>query len=177
MKIKEVIIVEGKNDAAHLKNFLDVDIITTNGSEISKETLNTIKEINKTRGIIIFSDPDYPGEKIRKTIQEQIKNAKNAFILKEKALGKNKVGIEHAKKEDILKSLENVVTFQKEGESDITTKDMYDFNLLGNKNSKIVRKKICNHYNIGISNAKIMLKRLKMSNINKKDLWEVIENV
>ena len=60
MKIKEVIVVEGKSDLIFLKSFLDAEIIITNGSEISKETLDLIKKANETTGVIVLTDPDYP---------------------------------------------------------------------------------------------------------------------
>ena len=44
-----VIVVEGKNDKNKLQNiFKDAFILITNGSEINKETLDTIKELSKT---------------------------------------------------------------------------------------------------------------------------------
>ncbi|MFP3340062.1 hypothetical protein R0J91_18935 [Micrococcus sp. SIMBA_131] len=43
MKVKEVIIVEGKNDTLAVKRALDADTLETNGSEISEETLIRIE--------------------------------------------------------------------------------------------------------------------------------------
>ena len=60
-KIKQVIVVEGKTDTNHLKKIFDVDTIETNGSAISKSTLNLIKQVAKTKGVILFLDPDYTG--------------------------------------------------------------------------------------------------------------------
>ena len=43
----EVLVVEGKNDKARLLAiFPDLNVITTNGSEISFETLEMIKELS-----------------------------------------------------------------------------------------------------------------------------------
>jgi len=67
-KIKEVIVVEGTSDVQTLSNIIDADFIITHGSAISKDTLDLIKQTNLTRGVILFLDPDFPGEKIRKTI-------------------------------------------------------------------------------------------------------------
>ena len=65
-KIKEVIVVEGKNDTNHLKEFFDVDTIETSGLGLNKETIELINNINSKRGVILLLDPDTPGEKIRK---------------------------------------------------------------------------------------------------------------
>ena len=112
MKFNEIVVVEGLHDLERLKSiYEDIDVLITNGSEI-EENLPTIIEASKKRDIILFLDPDYPGERIRKKITEVIPNAKHAFLKKDLAISKNKkkVGIEHAKKEDIIDALNNVLT-------------------------------------------------------------------
>ena len=50
----EVVVVEGKNDKARiLAVFPNLNVITTNGSEISNETLEMIKELSKTNKIVL----------------------------------------------------------------------------------------------------------------------------
>ena len=98
MKFNEIVVVEGLHDLERLKSiYEDIDVLITNGSEI-EENLPTIIEASKKRDIILFLDPDYPGERIRKKITEVIPNAKHAFLKKDLAISKNKkqVGIEHA---------------------------------------------------------------------------------
>ena len=76
-----------------LKSFLDADIVITNGSEVSHETLEFIKEANKRQGVIILTDPDYPGLQIRNKINSYTTGCKNAFVEKSKAIKGKKVGI------------------------------------------------------------------------------------
>ncbi len=80
MKVKEIIVVEGKDDTAKLKQALDVDTIETNGSAINKQTLDQIAHAKQKRGVIIFTDPDYPGQRIRKIIDEHVPGCKHAFF-------------------------------------------------------------------------------------------------
>ena len=47
MKIKEVIIVEGKHDITKLQSFLKADIIKTDGTALPLETKITIKQLQK----------------------------------------------------------------------------------------------------------------------------------
>ncbi len=176
MKIKEVIVVEGKSDYTFLKSFLDADIIITNGSEISKETLEYIKEANKKRGVIILTDPDYPGIKIRNKIIEYIGECKHAFIEKKKAIKGNKVGVAETKKEDVLEALENVITFKENDKETISYSDLLKLGLIGSKESKIKRDKVANYYHIGWCNGKSFYKRINMFNIDIKELEEVINN-
>ena len=94
VKMKEILVVEGKNDTNVLKSFLDCDTIETNGTHLGKEILRQIRLAQKTRGVIIFTDPDFPGEKIRSSINAAIPGCKNAFIDKAKAKTSKKVGVE-----------------------------------------------------------------------------------
>lgn len=68
MKIKEIIVVEGKKDTANLKRWLDVDTLETSGTGLSEATLEQIRQWATTRGVIIFTDPDTPGDQIRQRI-------------------------------------------------------------------------------------------------------------
>lgn len=175
MKIKEVIIVEGKSDYTYLKSFIDADIIITNGSEISTQTLDVIKKANEERGVIIFTDPDYPGLRIRNTISDYIGNCKHAYVEKNKAIKGKKVGIAETKQEDIIKALENVVTYIKENPKTISETDLYDLGLIGKNDSKEKREKVCNYYHLGWCNGKTFLKRVNMFGLKLKDLEDVIK--
>ena len=110
--IDAVIVVEGKSDVLFLETFLEpIDFIITNGSEISKNTINTIKEYSKKYKIIVLTDPDFPGKKIRDIINNNIENCYNAFVSKDVSIKKNKVGVAESTKDEVLKSLQNLHIF------------------------------------------------------------------
>ena len=85
-KIKEILVVEGKNDTNTLQSFFDCDTIETGGDQINEQTIERIQEAIKKRGVIIFTDPDSPGEHIRRKIQERVPGCKHVFIDKEKSV-------------------------------------------------------------------------------------------
>ena len=89
-KIKEVIVVEGKTDTAIIQKLFDADTIETHGLALTEETLDFIEEMNKTKGVILLTDPDYPGMKIRNMIMKRIPHVKQAFVDKKDAIGKRK---------------------------------------------------------------------------------------
>ena len=89
--IKEVIVVEGKHDSATLKQYFKCDTVITNGLSLDEETLAYIKELNETRGVILFLDPDSPGNRIRHRINEAVPGCKNAFVDKVNARTDKKV--------------------------------------------------------------------------------------
>lgn len=172
-KIKEIIVVEGESDRSFLQSFLDADIIITNGSEISEETLSFIEELAKTREILVMTDPDSPGKRIRQIIQERIKNCKHCHIEKEKAIKGKKIGIAETKKEDILNALENIVTY-KEQQQTFFIEDMIDLELIGKDISAKKREKICKLLHIDKSNGKSLLKKINMLGLTKKDILDIL---
>lgn len=176
MKFNEIVVVEGLHDLERLKSiYEDIDVLITNGSEI-EENLPTIIEASKKRDIILFLDPDYPGERIRKKITEVIPNAKHAFLKKDLAISKNKkkVGIEHAKKEDIIDALNNVLTPSKNSEN-VAYLELYNLGLFGNENSQKLRDKVCEKLNLGHTNGKTFLKRINMFNIDIKTIENTLK--
>ncbi|HPJ23717.1 MAG TPA: ribonuclease M5 [Bacillota bacterium] len=178
MKIyNQIIVVEGKHDEQRIKSiYPEVDCIVTNGSEISKETLNLIYQASLTREVILFLDPDYPGKKITNQILETKGDFKIAFINKEKAISKNlkKVGIEHASKEDIKNSLDSYFSTTFEGIT-ITRKDLVERRLIDCESSSDNRRQLCKSLNIPVSNGKALLKTLNMLGVSIERIDELIE--
>ena len=174
MRIKEVIVVEGKNDSINLKRFFDVDTIETHGLGLSKETIEYIKEINNKRGIIVFTDPDSAGENIRRKLNYNIKGLKNAFVLKEDARTIKKVGIEHASKEVLSKALENIITFN-DGQNTLSYEDYLDMGLSGLKDSSLKREKLIKRFHLCKCNGKTLYKRLNMLGLSKEEIWQELQ--
>lgn len=172
----QIIVCEGTHDEAKIKEvFKDAFCITTNGSEVSKGTLNMIKEYAKTNEIIIFTDPDYPGERIRNLVLTVAPNASHAFIKKDLCISKNhkKVGVEHASKEDIIDALKNLYNPSKY-QNHLNMDDLYSLGLVGKESSKKLRDKISLKLNIGCPNAKTFLNRLNSFGITKEKILEAM---
>lgn len=179
MNKDKIIVVEGIRDAAKIKEIYPNQIIyTSNGSEIAKEILKTLKNLEKTHEIILFFDPDYQGERIRKIISSHLKQAQHAFINKEDAINKrkNKVGVEHASHETIKQALNNLLKENQLLKSDCDTLFLYENKIIGHKDSKKLRQKITTKLNIGQANGKTLLLKLRQFNINKKDIIEVLND-
>ena len=172
----EIVVVEGEHDKARLLSiYPDLEVIITNGSEVSQQTIDLLKELSKTNKIILFLDPDYPGERIRHILENNIDNIAHAFLDKKKAISHNrkKVGIEHAEKEDIINSLNNLLTNKNEIGS-LKMNDLYELGLVGLASSKEKRELLATKYPIGHTNGKTLLKRLNYLNITKKELEDIL---
>ena len=172
--IREVIVVEGTNDTKRLKSFFDVETIETHGMGLKKETVDLIREVQKKRGVILFLDPDTPGEKIRNRINQEIPGLKNAFLMKEDARTKKKVGIEHASKEVLKEALDHLVTFE-EKEDTLSEEEFFGLGLKGMEDSSLKREKIAAHFHLGKCNAATMYRRINLLGLNYEQIAEVLK--
>ena len=84
INIIEAVIVEGKYDKSKLSSIINAVIIVTNGFGIfkDKEKQSLIRYYAETTGIIIMTDSDSAGLKIRNYIKGFVKKGsiKNIFI-------------------------------------------------------------------------------------------------
>ena len=168
--------VEGYHDLAKLKEiYPSIDVVITNGSEISTEILKELKKLNESRGLILFLDPDYQGERIRRVINEYVGETKHAFMKQSDCINKKKtkVGIEHADSVKIREALDKIYT-QNNNIQNLDIQDLYNYNLIGNMGSKNLRKKVTDTLGIGLCNGKTLLKKLNMFNITKKELEDIL---
>jgi len=172
--IKETIVVEGHDDSEHLKRFFDCITIETSGTGIRKETLQRIQKAQKTTGVVIFTDPDSAGNRIRNTINEKVTGCKNAYLLKKEARTLHKVGLEHASYQAINRALNHVVTYQEKRKETITNEVMLQLGLIGNEDSSKKRKQITNQLYVEASNAKALKKRLNEMGITVEKLKEIL---
>lgn len=92
IKIKQAVIVEGKYDKIKLSSVIDTLIITTDGFSVfkNKEKLDLIRRLAENHGIVILTDSDSAGFKIRNYIKGCTKNGKITNIYIPDIFGKEK---------------------------------------------------------------------------------------
>lgn len=108
--IKEVLVVEGKMDVVAINKAVEADCIITEGFNLLPKTIKNIRAAYEKRGIIILTDPDSAGERIRTYLTRRFPNAKHAFVPCEEATANDDIGIEQASPEAIRKALAKVRT-------------------------------------------------------------------
>ncbi len=171
----QVVVCEGLHDMIKIQSvYKDLKCIITNGSEINEDTIKLILEYAKNYEIILFLDPDYPGERIRSKILSYLPECKNAYIKKDLAISSNhkKVGVEHATKEDIREVLDKVLSKKNvKGVKSININDLYETNIVGNST---LRAFVASKYNIGNPNNKTLLKRLNSLGVSKEELLKIV---
>lgn len=172
--IKEVIVVEGKDDYLAVKRAVDAEIIITGGYSFPKGTLEKIKLASEKRGVIIFTDPDFAGEKIRKIISSKVKGCKHAFLPVENATKEGDIGIENASTKDIIDALTKARAEITEKRQEFNIFDLINNNLLGTDNAQIRRDRLGRILGIGHANGKQFLSRLNNYDITREEFNKAI---
>lgn len=175
--IKEVIVVEGRDDITAVKRALDCELIATGGFGFPKGVMERIKTAQKKKGVIIFTDPDFAGEKIRKTISAQIPECKHAFLPREEAIKDGDIGIENASPESILVALEMVRTETKDERNEFSQRDLVKYGLLGGENSSEKRDLVGRQLGIGYGNSKQFLNRLNHYGVTREEFESAVEKI
>lgn len=170
-RIKEVIVVEGRDDIDAVGKAVDADIIATHGFGIAKETWDVLASAYEKRGLIIFTDPDHAGEGIRKRLTERFPDSKQAFLDRPSAEKKGDIGIENAQPGDILEALDKAHACIEEAESPgYTNDDMKAWGLVGTGRAAERREQLGKALGIGNANAKSFLKKLNGFGIERSEI-------
>ncbi len=201
-KIKEAIVVEGRDDTLAVSKAVDAIIIETHGFGLSDKTWKILDKAYRERGLIILTDPDHGGKSIRRKILNRFPGSKEAFVSTEKASKNGDVGIENAAPDDIWEALSKARASlapssgertkeryknsyeesHKEQYKD-THKEGYDmsllvkWNLVGESNSRKRREVFCDNLGIGYSNAKGLLKKLNQYEINQEEIASALSSI
>lgn len=154
LKIDIPIIVEGKYDKMKVSSVVEGNIIETGGFGIFKSTelREYLKRESHKNGIIILTDSDKAGLKIRSYIKSFCGDGANIYNVylpeiegkerrKRKMSAQGILGVEGMERELIEKSL---LRFTKEIEDTrkLTTTDLFKFKLTGSSDSSERRKRI-----------------------------------
>lgn len=167
--LKEVLVVEGKMDTVAIRKALEADTIETGGFTLAPYTLRQIEAAYKKRGIIILTDPDGAGERIRKFLTERFPEAGQAFIPKRQATANNDVGVEQAQPEAILEALAKVRHHQYSPVEEFTMQDLFRHDLNGSEAAAARRDAVGAELGIGYGNAKRFLERLNRYGVSRNE--------
>lgn len=175
--IKEVLIVEGKMDVAAINKAVDADCIITDGFKLNRRTLANISAAYNRRGIIIFTDPDSAGERIRKFLAAKFPNAKHAYVPRIEATANDDIGIEQASPESIRAALSKVRTLEINPRNEFTAAEMIKYGLSGGVESSSLRDKIGAKLGIGYGNVKTFVKRLNSYGVTREEFTAALNEI
>lgn len=164
IKIKETLIVEGKYDKIRLSPLFDANIIELGGFRIynNRDRLALIRRIAEKNGIIILTDSDSAGFRLRHYLSSAVpkEKIKNVFIPdvsgKEKRKTKpgkeNLIGVEGMTTEILLDAFRKAGIDPENGSSErtepLSKAYLYKIGLSGRENSSEIRRKLCEYYSL-----------------------------
>lgn len=182
LKLEQALLVEGKYDAARLANIVDGTILTTDGFRVFKDGAlqKMLKRIAAAQGLIILTDSDAAGFKIRHFVTGLVgaENVLQAYVpaihgkeARKAEPGKEGLlGVEGVNDELILQglttALESRTTCQEQTAQSrpITYTDLYDWGISGTANSA--------------ENRRVLLYRLGLPpRLSKKELLQVLNTL
>lgn len=138
LKIKEAVVVEGIHDKIVLSRFVDTLIVTVNGFSVygNKKQINLLQLLAVKQGIIILTDSDWAGRRIRNYIKSCVTKGvvKHAYIpqilgkerRKSKASAEGFLGVEGMCQNllrDILGKIGIQITYVDEGSQEYKEKN------------------------------------------------------
>lgn len=178
-RIKEIIVVEGRDDISAVKAAVDAEIIQVNGFAVrKKENIDRIRIAEKNKGIIILTDPDYAGNEIRKYIHKFFPEAKDAYIRRIEGTKDGDIGVENASPEAIINALEKArCTVSEELQESFTMSYLMECRLVGGEEASERRERVGGRLGIGYSNGKQFLSKLNRYGITKEEFEEALKFV
>lgn len=164
VRVKEVIIVEGKYDLNALKQVLDATILTTDGFGIfhNREKLDLIARMAQARGVVLLTDSDGAGFVIRNYLKGSLDSnlVKHAYIpdvfgkerRKNAPSKEGKLGVEGMRPEVLLDVLRRAGATLDDVSEDaggtITKSDLYALGLSGRPGSADARSNLLKRLNL-----------------------------
>jgi len=173
--IKQVIVVEGRDDEAAVLRAVQATTIATHGYGIRGETLELIGKAYREQGIILFTDPDHAGREIRRRLTRLFPGAGQAYLTVEEAEKNGDIGIENADAASIRSALDAAGAARKEAFAQYTADDLWRLGLTGGPRARERRTALGKALGIGEGNAAAFLKKLNGFGITREALqkaWE-----
>lgn len=180
IKIRETIVVEGKNDIQAVRRAVDAHFIMTSGFGINGPILEEIRTAKEKNGVIVLTDPDYMGERIREILNKKIPGLKHAYISRVEGTTKGDVGVENASPDAIRKALEfaraeDPTEWEEGANFELSVADIFSMGLTGRPGSDELRAKVAEILQIGACNVKQFIHRIKVYKIQEEQLRKALD--
>jgi ribonuclease M5 len=117
--------------------------------------------------VIIFTDPDHAGERIRRIVAAHVPGCKHAFLREEDAQRGSEVGVEHASPDKIREALSAVMTEHPGVSGQIAWEDLARAGLVLHPQAADRRRAVGRELGFGYANGKQFHKRCAMFQISR----------
>ena len=166
-------------DVRAVRRAVAADCIITDGFRLRSTAIKNISSAYEKRGIIVLTDPDTVGERIRARLTEMFPHARHAFIPAEEAtnLRDGDIGIEQASPDAIRAALEKVRTPMEQPTESFSMTDMMVHGLTGTEDAAVRRAHLGRRLGLGFANAKTFLRRLNTYGITREEFTSATEEL
>lgn len=175
--IREIIVVEGKDDVAAVRRALDCECVVTHGHGFGEELLERLAVLQERRGLIVLTDPDYAGGRIRARIRAHIPNARHAHIARTNARKGDDIGVENADPEAIRTAILRAHATLIDRRTEFSSDDLFAVGLDAAPGAKERRIALGEALGIGYANAKQLLARLNDYDISREEFEEAMTRI
>ncbi|MBR6610566.1 MAG: HAD-IA family hydrolase [Oscillospiraceae bacterium] len=188
IKVSQVVVVEGKYDAIKLDSIVEGLIIPVHGFTVysDEEKKNLLKQLGKKNGIILITDSDSAGFRIRNYVQNICRGSEiiNVYIppvqgkesRKQSPSKEGLLGVEGIDKDVLVKCLEQAGvngTYSEQDTPKMTYTDLFELGLSGTENATRNREKLAKHLNIPTK----LSKKALLEVLNRMCTKTEIENI
>lgn len=156
-------------DVLAVRRAVEADCIITGGFTLAPRTVEAIGDAYRRRGIIILTDPDPAGERIRRFLTKRFPDAKHAFVPKEDATADGDVGVEQARPDAIRAALAKVRTPGWHPSARFTAAELMAAGLSGGADASRRRARLGAILGVGFANAKTFLTRLNHYGVTREE--------
>ena len=168
MHLDGVLVVEGKEDASYLSNYISSEIVVVNGYELDAKTIAYLQG----KKVIALLDPDDAGKTIRKKLNDAICDVINIEIDINKCNRGKKNGVAECEISEIIGKLQAFSIKNPEITPNIAISDLYNLGITENNE---LRTHVAKKLNLGICNNKQLLKRLNLNQVQLEVLKKIVK--
>ena len=190
LRIREVIVVEGRYDRNTLSQVVDALIFETKGFSVfhDREKLETLRMLAEERGLILLTDSDSAGFVIRNRLKSLIppEKVKQAYVQaipgrekrKDRPSKEGLLGVEGMRPEELIQALKNAgaTEDQSDGEA-ITDADFYRLGLNGKPGSAQLRRQLAQQLNLPPLISRQDLQKAAGLLLSREELTELVSQL
>ena len=190
LRIREVIVVEGRYDRNTLSQVVDALIFETKGFSVfhDREKLETLRMLAEERGLILLTDSDSAGFVIRNRLKGLIppEKVKQAYVpaipgrekRKDRPSKEGLLGVEGMRPEELVRALKNAgATEEKETGERITDADFYRLGLNGKPGSAQLRRKLAEELKLPPLISRSDLQKAAGFLLSREELEELVSRL
>ena len=190
LRIREVIVVEGRYDRNTLSQVVDALIFETKGFSVfhDREKLETLRMLAEERGLILLTDSDSAGFVIRNRLKGLIppEKVKQAYVpaipgrekRKDRPSKEGLLGVEGMRPEELVRALKNAGATEEKGTGErITDADFYRLGLNGKPGSAQLRRKLAEELKLPPLISRSDLQKAAGFLLSREELEELVSRL